>query len=113
MMIATLLSAVALQMEPSAFAAACMAGGGAPGRVEASSDRRVARSSPIASGTAPVTVVLTVNRISPGETVSIWIEENHALSLRAGGSAVITGRRIAFGSDEHQSFDYCLRLQPR
>lgn len=111
MMIAALLSA-ALQMEPAAFAAACMAGGGAPGRVEASSDRRVARSVPIAAGTAPVTVLVTVNRISPGETVSLWVEDNHALSVRAGSSAVVTGRRIAFGSDEHQSFDYCLRLQP-
>jgi len=112
-MIAALLSGAALQMEPSAFAAACMAGGGAPGRVEASSDRQVARNIPIAAGMAPVAVLVTVNRILPGETVSLWVEGNHALSVRAGGSAVVTGRRIAFGSDEHQSFDYCLRLQPR
>lgn len=112
-MIATLLTAAALQLEPSAFASACMAGGGAPGRVEASSDRQVARSVPIASGTAPVTIMVTVNRISRGETVSIWVEDNHALSVRAGGSAVVTGRRIAFGSGEHQSYDYCMRLRER
>lgn len=112
-MIVTLLSAAFLQIEPSAFAAACMAGGGAPGRVEASSDREIGRDTPIVSGTAPVTVLITVNRISRGERVSVWIEGDYALPVRAGGSAIATGRRISLGSDEYQSFDYCLRLQPR
>ncbi len=112
-MIAVLVAAGALQLEPSAFATACMAGGGAPGRVEASSDREVGRSIPIASGTEPITVMVTVNRISRGERVSIWIEEHHALPVRAGASVIATGRRIAFGSNEYQSFDYCLRLQER
>ena len=112
-MITALLTAAALQMDPSAFAAACMAGGGAPGRVEASSERLVGRRIRIAEGTAPVTVMITVNEISRGDTVSLWVDDNVAMPIRAGGSGIVTGRRVAFGSDENQSFDYCLRLQQR
>lgn len=112
-MIAALLTAGVLQMDPSAFAAACMAGGGAPGHVEAISNREVSRDVPIAGGTAPVSLMITINRLSQGETVWIWVEGEPALSVRAGGSAVVAGRRIVISANENQTFDYCLRVQPR
>lgn len=112
-MIAALMTAAALQMDPSAFATACMAGGGAPGRVEAASEREVVRYVPVADGAGPVTVMITINRLSPSGGVYVYVDGNSALSLSAGASGIATGRRIQFMLNENKSFDYCLRLQPR
>lgn len=112
-MIAALLTAGVLQMDPSAFAAACMEGGGAPGHVEAISNREVSREVPIAVGSAPVTLTITMNRLSQGEKVWIWIDGDSSLTVPAGGSAIVSGRRIVIGANENQTFDYCLRVQPR
>lgn len=109
-MIAALMTAAALQMDPSAFATACMTGGGAPGRVEASSDRNVARTTPVAEGATPLTVMLTINRISGGDRVYVEIDGRISQSVSAGSSFIASGRRIAFMADERKSFDYCMRL---
>ena len=111
-MIAALMSAAALQMDPSAFAAACMAGGGAPGRVEAVSDQNVARTTPVAQGARPLTVMLTINPISGGDRVYVEIDGRISQAVSAGSSFIASGNRIAFMADESKSFDYCLRLQP-
>ena len=112
-MIAALMTAAALQMDPSAVATACMAGGGAPGRVEASSDRNVARTTIVAQGVTPVTVMLTINRISNGDRVYVEIDGRTSQAVSAGSAFIATGSRIGFMADESKSFDYCLRLQQR
>lgn len=111
-MIAALLTAATLQMDPSAFASACMAGGGAPGRVEAVSDEETVRYVLLANGSAPVTVMITVNRVAPGRNVYVYTDATPALTLGAGGSGVATGRMIQFMTGENKTFDYCLRLHP-
>lgn len=112
-MIAALMTAAALQMDPSAFASACMAGGGAPGRVEAASERDIARTTLVAQGVTPVTVMLTINRITNGDRVYVEIDGRISHAVSAGSSFIASGQRIAFMADESKSFDYCLRLQQR
>ncbi len=112
-MIAALLSAAALQMDPSAFASACLAGGGAPGQVTASSDRDVGRNTVVAEGALPVTVTVTVNQISSGQWIYVEIDGRTGPRVPAGGSVIVTGRRLALAANERQGFDYCLRLQSR
>ncbi len=103
--------ALTAQSDPAAFATACMAGGGAPGMVEAISDRDVARDIVLAQGTEPVSVTLTIHRASPRPWVYAYADGHSTGRLNAGGSIVLTGRRIHLMTGEDQTLQYCLRLQ--
>ena len=112
-MITALLAAAALQIDPSAFASACAASGGAPGRLEAASDQETYRRFTVVNGREPVALMISVNRVEPGRMVFVYANGSINQSIHAGGSGVATGRWIEFMAAENQSFDYCLRFQSR
>ena len=107
--IAALLAPVMLMAQS---ADACMTGGGAPGSLAAGPGAKGAQRYPIAGGSHPVSLLVTILEVKAGKgTASIYADARLlAHRLRTGHAQAVTGREIWISADPDVAIRYCLRF---
>lgn len=112
-MIGFAIAAILLQTPPSSSADACLAGGGAAGRMEIATLRGVRRQE-LVTGDRPSRVLVTITRFSPSRsgTASLYVDNRSVGPVRAGNAQLVSGTSVWISADPDVELEYCLRVLP-